>query len=149
MLNFQQNEVFMKKYIETLKKCPLFLGIEEDEILKMLSCLNAKVEFFDKKYTIFTEGSAARYIGIVLTGSVQIIQIDYLGNRSILSTTSPADVFAEAFACAEIQSLPVSVVANEPCEIMLIDRNHILHTCSNDPQDNALGAASESLPQGK
>ena len=28
--------------------------------------------------------------------------------------------------------LPVSVVANEPSEIMLIDCSHILHTCSNN-----------------
>ena len=27
--------------------------------------------------------------------------------------------------------MPISVIANEPCEIMLIDSSHILHTCSN------------------
>ena len=90
-----------------------------------------KGESFDKKYTILAEGNPAKYIGIVLSGSAQITQVDYYGNRSIVSGIEPGEVFGEAFACAEVPALPVAVVANEPSEIMLIDSNHILHTCSN------------------
>jgi len=121
----------LKKYLEILKKCPLFDGIEEDHLLRMLSCLGATTEWFDKKYTILAEGSPARVIGVLLSGSAQVVQVDYNGNRSILSTLSPSQVFAEAFACAEVESLPVSVIADEPCEVMLIDCRHILHTCAN------------------
>ena len=122
----------MKKYLGILKKCPLFNQITDDDLLRMLSCLDAKVDFFDKKYTVMAEGNAAKYIGIVLSGSVQIIQVDYYGNRSILSNIGQSQVFAEAFACAEQSTLPVSVIAGEPSEIMLIDSAHILHTCSNN-----------------
>lgn len=121
----------MKKYLEILKKCRLFSEISENDLLKMLVCLGAKVEVFDKKYTVLSEGSPAKYIGIVLSGSVQVIQIDYYGNRSILSELYPSDVFGEAFACADTASLPVSVIANEESEIMLIDSAHILYTCEN------------------
>ncbi len=122
----------MKKYLEILKKCPLFAGIGDEDLIRMLGCLGAKVGFFDKKYTIFAEGGSAKYIGIVLSGSAQVVQVDYYGNRSILSEIGAAEVFAEAFACAEVATLPVSVIANEPCEIMIIDSSHILHTCSNN-----------------
>ncbi|MBQ8895010.1 MAG: Crp/Fnr family transcriptional regulator [Clostridia bacterium] len=122
----------MKKYLEILRKCPLFDQIEEEDLLRMLGCLGARVEHFDKKYTILAEGNPAKYIGIVLSGSAQIHQVDYYGNRSILSEVGAAQLFGEAFACAEIQAIPVSVIANEPCEIMLIDCSHILHTCSNN-----------------
>ena len=54
----------MKKHLEILKKCPLFDRIAEDDLLRMLGCLGAKIEFFDKKYTVMAEGNAARYIGI-------------------------------------------------------------------------------------
>ena len=121
----------MKKYLNVLKKCPLFTDIEDEHLLRMLVCLGAKVEYFDKKYTVFSEGSPAKFLGIVLSGSVQIVQVDFDGNRSILGEMNPSEVFAEAFACAEIASLPVSVIANEPGEIMLIDCSHVLHTCSN------------------
>lgn len=122
----------MKKYLEILKKCPLFSGIEDAGLLKMLHCLGAKVAVFDKKYTIFSEGSSAKHIGIVLSGTAQVVQVDYYGNRSILSNIHASEVFAEAFACASVESLPVSVIASEPCEVMLIDCSHILHTCQNN-----------------
>ena len=122
----------MKKYLKILKKCPLFAGIEDENLLRMLTCLGAKTEHFDKKYTVFAEGYPATYIGIVLSGSVQITQMDYDGNRSILSEIHAPEVFAEAFACAEVRALPVSAIANEPSEIMLIDCSHILHTCQNN-----------------
>ena len=132
MLNFQQKVMFLKKYFNILKKCNLFSNIEEEKINKMLECLGAKVVCFDKKYTIFSEGSPARYIGIMLTGSAQIFQIDYNGNRNILSSIEPGEVFAEAFACAEIDALPVTIIANEPSEVMLIDSSRVLYTCSNN-----------------
>lgn len=122
----------MRKYFDILKKCPLFNNIGEENMVTMLGCLDAKVESFDKKYTIIAEGYPAKYIGIVLSGSAQIVQIDYYGNRSILSEIEASEVFGEAFACAGVQAVPVTVIANEPCEIMLIDCNHILHTCNHN-----------------
>ncbi len=132
MLIFQQKGEILKKYLEILKKCPLFDDINGDDLLRMLNCLGAKVEFFDKKYTVMSEGNSAKYIGIVLSGSVHITQTDYYGNRSILSTIEQGEVFAEAFACADLETIPVTVVADEACEIMLIEAGHILHTCSNN-----------------
>ena len=132
MLKFQQKEIALKKYLEILKKCPLFDGIGNDELLRMLTCLGARIEGYDKKDTIFAEGSSAKHIGIVLSGSVQMIQFDYYGNKSILSTAFPTEMFAEEFACAETEAIPVTVVASEESEIMLIDCSHILHTCHNN-----------------
>ncbi|MBR4079933.1 MAG: Crp/Fnr family transcriptional regulator [Christensenellaceae bacterium] len=121
----------MKKYIEILKKCALFREIREEDIGALLGCLGAKVEQFDKKYTIFAEGNPAKYIGIVLSGSAQIERVDYYGNRSIVSAVEQGEVFAEAFACAELSEMPVSIIAAEPSEIMLIDCYRILHSCAN------------------
>ena len=122
----------MKNYLEILKKCPLFFDVDDGDLLKMLVCLGAKKESFDKKYTILAEGTPAKHVGIVLSGSAQIIQIDYYGNRSILEIAEPSQIFSEEYACSETSSIPVAVVANEPCEILLIDCSHILHTCSNN-----------------
>lgn len=122
----------MKKFFNVLRKCPLFNQIEDENLLKMLSCLGAKIDFFDKKYTIMAEGNPVRYIGIMLSGSAQIMRVDYYGNRSIVANVEPSEMFAEAFACAETEVLPVTVIANEPCEVMFIDCSHILHTCTNN-----------------
>ncbi len=121
----------MEQYLHILQNCRLFREINDADLLRMLHCLGARIEQFDKKDSIFLEGRPAKYIGIVLSGSVQIIRLDYYGNRSILLEVRQNDLFGEAFACAEIKELPVSVIANEPSIIMLIDCSHILHTCNN------------------
>ena len=122
----------MKKYFNSIRKCPLFDGINDEQLLKMLACLGARVEAFDRKYTVMAEGSPAKYLGIVLSGSCQIIRTDYYGNRSILAEVGESELFGEAFACAEMDTVPVTVIANEPSEIMLINCSHILHTCENN-----------------
>lgn len=121
----------MKHHLPVLLRCPLFRDIAEEDLLRMLVCLGAKTASFEKKYTVFAEGSPAGYIGIVLSGKVQVEQTDYYGNRNILDVMGPSEVFAEAFACAEVATLPVSVVACEDSEIMYIECAHILHTCEN------------------
>ncbi len=122
----------MEKYFDILRKCPLFMGIADQHIFKMLNCLGAKRESFDKKYTIIAEGNPAKFIGILLSGSAQIEQVDYYGNRTIVGRVEPSQLFSEEFACAESQAVPVSVIASDPCEVFLIDCSHILHTCHNN-----------------
>ena len=121
----------MKKYLRILRNCPLFFGIADEDLLRMLSCMGARVDSYDKKYTIFPEGIRAKYIGILLSGEAQIVRVDYNGNRRIISEIQPSELFGEAFACAQVSSLPVSVIASEACEVMLVDCSHVLHTCQN------------------
>lgn len=122
----------MKKYLDVLRTCPLFEGIAEDNLLRMLACLGAKVVEFDKKYTVLAEGTSGKFIGIVLSGEVVVTTTDFDGNRHIISVSQAGEMFAEAFACAQVESIPVSVIASKPSEIMFIDSNHILHTCENN-----------------
>ncbi len=121
----------MNKYYDVLRKCKLFSNISDKNLLPMLTCLNAKVLHFNKGETIIEEGSSARDVGIVLSGSVQIIKIDFYGNRSIISKIESAQLFGESFACADIVSVPISVIASENSEIMLIDCKRITKTCCN------------------
>ncbi|MBE6954558.1 MAG: Crp/Fnr family transcriptional regulator [Ruminococcaceae bacterium] len=120
----------MEKFFSVLQHCPLFEKIGADDLKLLLPCLGANIIAFDKKYTIFAEGSPAKYIGILLSGSAQIIQVDYYGNRSIVTEVVPSEMFGESFACADLEVYPVSVIANEPCEVMLIDCSRIMHACS-------------------
>lgn len=121
----------MKNYFNALRKCPLFFGIEDNDLSALLGCLNAKTESFDKKYTIITEGNPADFIGIMLSGSAQIFKVDYNGNRSIVQNIEKSEMFCEAFACAEVSSIPVTVIAKEPCQVMFINCRRLMHSCTN------------------
>lgn len=120
----------MKPYFNVLRKCRLFDGIADDELQTMLSCLGAKVCELVKNQVVLTEGDKANQIGIVLSGTVQIVRVDYYGNRSILTRLQPAQMFGETFACADVQEIPVDVVATEDSKVMFIDAKRILHMCS-------------------
>lgn len=121
----------MKNYNHILLQSPLFHDVKETDLTGMLRCLGAKVKQYAKNQSVFLEGDPATSIGIVLSGEVQIIKEDYYGNRNIVARIEPAQIFAEAFACAQVKALPVSVIAVCDSEIMLIDCNRIMTVCSN------------------
>lgn len=115
---------------EILKKSPLFAGIDVSRLESLLVCLNAVNRKFLKDEFIFLAGSKASSVGIVVSGGVRVLQEDFWGRRAILVQLDPGELFGEAFSCAEKDALPVSVIASEACEVMLIDYRKIVGTCS-------------------
>ncbi len=114
---------------ENIKNCPLFDEINDDQLSILLECINAKDVRFRKNQSVFLEGDPARFIGIVLSGSVQVVLEDYFGNRNIIAIIEPGQLFGEAFACASVKNLPVSVTAVCDSEIMLIESERIITQC--------------------
>lgn len=121
----------MEQYLPIIRTSKLFSGIETSNLSAMLGCLGARFLSFSKSETILQEGQPAKDVGLLLSGSAQVLRIDYYGNRSIVANVSPAQLFGEAFACAEVEHLPVSVVATEPCQVMMIDCRRITITCDS------------------
>lgn len=121
----------MKEFLPILLSCPLFDGISSGDLSAILGCLGARVMPIRKGQPTFREGDTAVFIGIVLAGSVQLVREDYYGNRSLLAVVQPGELFAEAFACAGIEAVPVSVIAAEESEIMLVECRRVLTLCGN------------------
>lgn len=117
--------------IEKFPRSPLFAGIDESQLEPLLDCLTAVKHQYRKDEFIFVAGSKATSVGIVLSGAVRILHEDFWGYRAILSHIGPGGLFGEAFSCAEKNALPVSVIAAEASEIMLIDYRKIVTTCSS------------------
>jgi len=114
-----------------LAQCVLFQGISPEDREPMLGCLGAKVMSVKKNQFIFQEGDSANFLGIVLTGRVQLVREDYYGNRSIVTSIGPAGIFGESFAYAGVETFPVSVVATEDSTVIVIDSCRVTLTCSN------------------
>lgn len=121
----------MKDFFDILRECPLFDQIGDENLDEMLGCLGAKKCSYKKGDTVLAEGDKVKYLGIVLKGSVQLVRVDYYGNRSILTSIEPPQLFGEAFACAGLDSVPVDVVAAEDTDILLTDAMHIARPCEN------------------
>lgn len=121
----------MEKFFETLSKCPLFDGIEQSDFNSMIACLDGKTIDISKGIPVFLEGTSARFVGVVLAGTVQVIREDYYGNRSVMTSLQPGELFGEAFSLAGLNAMPVSVIAVKDSTVLLLDCRRILTTCSN------------------
>jgi CRP-like cAMP-binding protein len=121
----------MTKYLTVLKKCPLFGGIEDKDITTILPCLSATIRQAEKNTFILSAEDSVSFVGLILSGSVHVIKEDFWGRKDILSQLGPAELFAESFSCAHTAHIPVSVLAVEQTELMLIDCRKIIRTCSS------------------
>ena len=121
----------MKESFSVIRQCPLFNDISDSDLLAMLTCLGGKKVSYKKGQLIMSEGDSATLIGIVLSGEVQMISVDFYGNRSLVTQMNPTDIFGESFACADIEHMPVDIVASEDSEVLLIETRRITKTCSN------------------
>ena len=121
----------MEEYFDVMSQCPLFAGISQEELKSMLGCLDGKIIQTPKGSPVFLEGEPASFVGVVLSGKVQILRTDFYGNRSVLTVVSPGGLFGEAFACAGVETLPVSAMALENAGVLLLDCKRVLTSCPN------------------
>lgn len=121
----------MKKYLTQLESIELFRNIEKDKILLLLDCLDSKKVMFKAQSTIFSQGDDVSFVGIVLSGNIQIIKDDFHGNRNIVSNISKNGIFAEAFVCSDIIKMPVSVLATIDSEVLLVNFKKLTSICNS------------------
>jgi CRP-like cAMP-binding protein len=121
----------MEHFFENLLHCPLFHGIEQSDLHSMIKCLDGKTITITKGSPVFMEGAPAQFVGVVLSGTVQVVREDYYGNRSVLTILQPGELFAEVFSFAGLKTMPVSVIAIKDSNVLLLDCKRVLTSCSN------------------
>ena len=119
----------MKEFLPVLRSSVLLSGISEEELISMLVCLDVKTKSYPKDAFLFHAGDTAESIGLVLSGTILIIQEDVWGNRNIISKAAPGQTFAAAYACAPGSVMDVSVSAETPVTVMFLNVNRVMHTC--------------------
>lgn len=119
----------MKEFLSILQSSKLFSDISKKELTAILSCLEAKKVDFPKEAFVLRAGESIKSVGLVLSGSVMIIQEDIWGNRNILSKAEPGQTFAAAFACAPNSRLNVSVISETTVTVMFFNVKRILNVC--------------------
>ena len=114
-----------------LANTPLFHGVREDEIEHLLFCLGAREKTYQKNEIIFRAGSAVSEIGLVQSGSVNIVVNFYWGSSNIFGHVDKGMIFAENYAAIPGKELLCDVVAAEPCEILFLNLIKLLTTCTS------------------
>lgn len=120
----------MEKCFENLNS-PLFKGISPEELKIMLGCLGYHLGSFKKGEIVFCEDIELRYIGIVLSGAVDMVKEDIMGNRSALVRMYKDELFGETFACGSDRQSAVSFVTAEDAKILFLPFERVLNRCDN------------------
>lgn len=91
---------------------------EEQQQLQRLDCMRRQK--FDKNQRIFHMGDLIQEMGVLLTGSINIENVDVWGNKSILGHFTAGQTFAETYAlCGEM--VMVDVVTAEVSEVLFLN----------------------------
>lgn len=116
----------MGKRERMVSQSPLFAGIEEEEIGRLLPCLRPKIVALKEGESVLPREDAAHQIAIVLKGVARKVEDD----GGVLAQYGPGDSVGEVCACAET-ALPDPVVAGEDCEVLRIDCRRALTPCDH------------------
>ena len=119
----------MKERIENLQS-PLFQGIAPEDRKSILHCMGYYVKSFPKGGIISFEEETVRHIGIVLSGTVDMVKEDLWGNRTMLLRLQRDQVFGETFACGDERASLVTFQVAETAEILFMSFDRIMRSCT-------------------
>lgn len=115
--------------VAVIKKCPLFKGLDENDIISLLPCFRPSLREFSKGDLLCQAGSPQETFGIVLSGEVHVQKDDYAGNRLIIGIFGPGELFGEVSAFAGTGRWPNTVMAATAGKVLFIPYTQLSQPC--------------------
>lgn len=109
---------------------PLFFGIKPEELKAMLSCIGYHIGTFKKGDIVAFEEENIKHIGIIISGSVDMIKEDLWGNKTMLVRMRKNELFGETFACGSDNLSVVTFLVSGDAQILFIPFNRVMHSCT-------------------
>ena len=119
----------MKDFLSEVKS-PLFDGITPEDRKAMLGCIGYHISSFRKGDIIAFEEENIKHIGILLSGTVDMVKEDLWGNKTMLVRMHKDDLFGETFACGEDNLSVVTFMVSEDAKILFIPFDRVMHSCT-------------------
>lgn len=108
--------------LEILEKCPLFLGLKNEEIEALLKNVPHQVNRYDQGIMLAQTGEEIKAQLIVVRGHVRGEMIDFSGRTIKIEDISSPRPLAPAFLFGNQNSYPVNIVTNENTTILSIPK---------------------------
>lgn len=118
--------------IEQLQQIPLFSGLDRDQLVQLKA--HAVVKPYARGETILHEGDPlpARLFA-VLNGRIEVKKTASTGKETLLRTLPTGELFA-APALFGNHTAPATVVAEQDCQILTVERDALLRMIQNNPE---------------
>ena len=106
--------------LEGIRKCPLFEGLTDNEIIDLMHAVRYRVTRLFKSDFLFVAGEDCLHANILLDGEV-VAYLEGASDRYIrMSTFHAGNMFAPAFLFAQVRRYPVTVQATTNTKVLRI-----------------------------
>ena len=109
---------------------PLFDGINAEERKTVLRCIGYHIGTFQKGDIVAFEEENIQHIGIILSGSVDMIKEDLWGSKTMLVRMHKDELFGETFACGEDNQSLVTFMVSGNAKILFMPFDRVMHSCT-------------------
>ncbi|WP_317855865.1 Crp/Fnr family transcriptional regulator [Chakrabartyella piscis] len=116
--------------MDLLIKNPIFDGITEDDIEKMMHCFQAEKKSYHEKDVIMHYTYANDVVGILIGGSISLNRIQADGSMDMLEYISEIGLFGSIFTVFS-QEDDFMVQCEKDCKVLFIQKHHLTKRCSN------------------
>lgn len=116
--------------MENLMNNPLFIGVSEEDIEKMMICFEAVKKTYTEKETVSVYDAKSQQVGILFRGSISLNRINIDGTLDMLEYMENTGIFGAAFTFFDHEDEFV-VLCEKNCAVLFIDKKHIVKRCSN------------------
>ena len=114
----------------------VFNEISEEELSKMFTCFNTSILAYKKDAMILSNVANTTMVGVIISGTAQIVRYNYNGTKTILEQLTPGDIFGSFNASTNDD---IYVVSTSLSEVVLFSYDHLINRCHNNcPYHNKL-----------
>ena len=109
---------------------PLFAGVDPEDRKTMLGCIGYHIGTFKKGDIVAFEEENIKHIGIIISGTVDMVKEDLWGNKTMLVRMRKDELFGETFACGSDNLSVVTFQVSENARILFMPFDRVMHSCT-------------------
>lgn len=137
---------------DILSQSPVFTGLNPAQLAGLFKDVPSQVRRLDKNMLVVSAGEECSSLIIVLSGSVKGEMTDYTGKTIKIEDIPAPRPLASAFLFGKNNHFPVTVITNNPTELLYIPKIEFLRLLQKDQRIltnylNAISSRTQFLSQ--
>lgn len=119
-------------------KHQLFDNISTADIDRMIHCFGAVRQQYHTGDTVCDLTGHFGKIGILLSGSAEVIRIDSMGNRTVMEIIDDSGIFGEMIAFSSHVGDSIFILCTRDAEVLYIRNDQVTKRCKNACQCHSI-----------
>lgn len=119
-------------HLERVCQSKLFKMMDQSEIKEILDSFHILKKDFEKDQVIVLEGDECSFIGLILSGMIEVKKSSVSGKEYTITTLTQGDTFGEAVIFSSANTFPATIVSKTKTEIIFIPKHAIIEMCKKN-----------------